>query len=515
MKRKKLIYVFAAIAAYFLLLFVLITTEKNAPGASITGIGPAIWYSLTTLTTVGYGDMYPVTACGRLIGALFQILSIGLLVVIITAMVSLVRGKLLPLVLLTFRRRRHWFIFAQTNLRSRLIADAIARENKKAVILFCDDGSDHDLLLPFTCIAQTPVQLIAFQKGRGSATVFALSDDPSENDRLADALKDAPCQVCVMTGYEPDRLSDKLVLFNPYDICARLYWAAYPVTSPDEVIVLVGDGKYSQAMLEQALIFNVIAPDQHLTYHVIGDFSVFKRNHPYLDQAFTRIDQLIFHEGSWNEDLDILKDADRIIFCHDDPARSMEELTQLKRYCPSKAVIYVRGAAPLDGFTAFGSPQTLYRPEYVLRSDLYQMAIRLHRIYQDSVDNAPGWESLSGFLRRSNLASADHLLMKVRILLNDAAGETEAGSVLPSRDILNRAAKAYRMLGDEDLETCRRIEHERWMRFHLMNNWQYAPVRDNERRLHPLLCPYDELSLTDQLKDNYAWELIETLASEK
>ena len=510
MKRKKLIYVFAAIAAYFLLLFVLITTEKNAPGASITGIGPAIWYSLTTLTTVGYGDMYPVTACGRLIGALFQILSIGLLVAIITAMVSLVRGKLLPLVLLTFRRRRHWFIFAQTNLRSRLIADAIARENKKAVILFCDDGSDQEPLTAGTLIALTPAQLLAYQKGQGTATVFALSDDQSANDRLADVLKDAPCRECAMTEYEPDRLSDQLILFNPYDICARLYWASYPITSPDEVIVLIGDGKYSQALLEQALTFNVIAPDQHLIYHVIGDLSDFRRNHPYLDQAFASIDQLYVHEGSWNQDLELLKGADRIIFCHDDPARSMEELTQLKRYCPAKAALYVRGAAPLEGFTAFGSPETIYRPEYVLRPDLCQMAIRLHRIYQDSVAGAPGWEDLSGFLRRSNLASADHLLMKIRFLLNDV-NSTGPGTILPSQDTLKRAAQAYRTLDGKGLDRCRRIEHERWVRFHLMNNWQYAPIRDNGSRLHPLLRPYDELSLTDQLKDNYAWELIEQL----
>ena len=44
-----------------------------------------------------------------------------------------------------------------------------------------------------------------------------------------------------------------------------------------------------------------------------------------------------------------------------------------------------------------------------------------------------------------------------------------------------------------------------------MNNWQYAEKRDNARRLHHLLLPYDQLSLTDQLKDNYAWELIEKL----
>jgi hypothetical protein len=53
----------------------------------------------------------------------------------------------------------------------------------------------------------------------------------------------------------------------------------------------------------------------------------------------------------------------------------------------------------------------------------------------------------------------------------------------------------------------------RWMRFHLMNGWQYAPVRDNARRRHPSLRPFSELTLEDQAKDDYGWELIGTLAN--
>lgn len=511
MKRKKLIYAVIAAALYFLLLFLLTNAEQGSPDASITGIGPAVWYSLTTLTTVGYGDMYPVTVPGRLIGALFQILSIGVLVAIITAMFSLIRSKLLPLAYLMFKRRSHWFIFAQTNLRSRLIADGLAGEVRDAVILFSDDGSDHEIFSVGTGIALTPMQLVAYQKGKGPATVFAMSDDQTENDRLADDLKNAPCRVCVLTDYEPDRLSDRVILVNPYDICARLYWNTYPLTSPSEVIVLIGEGKYAEALLEQALVFNIIAPDQNIAYHVIGDFDDFRRNHPYLDQAFSACDQITFHKTPWNEDFGLLRDADRIIFCHDDTEVSMDEVTQLKRYCPAKAVLYVRGSVPLDGITAFGSLAAIYQPGYVLRSELYQMAIRLHRIYQDSVADAPGWEDLSGFLRRSNLASADHLMMKVRILLDLAEKNDESGASPLSPDALAKAARVYRNLDGAALDRCRRIEHERWMRFHLMNNWQYAPVRDNESRLHPLLLPYDELSLKDQLKDNYAWELIEKL----
>lgn len=55
------------------------------------------------------------------------------------------------------------------------------------------------------------------------------------------------------------------------------------------------------------------------------------------------------------------------------------------------------------------------------------------------------------------------------------------------------------------------IPDDRWVRFHAMYNWRYAAVRDNARRLHPLMLSFDELSLADQAKDDYAWELISSL----
>jgi voltage-gated potassium channel len=43
--------------------------ERDAPDASITSFGEAAWWVLTTITTVGYGDRYPVTTEGRLVAA--------------------------------------------------------------------------------------------------------------------------------------------------------------------------------------------------------------------------------------------------------------------------------------------------------------------------------------------------------------------------------------------------------------------------------------------------------------
>ena len=49
-------------------------------------------------------------------------------------------------------------------------------------------------------------------------------------------------------------------------------------------------------------------------------------------------------------------------------------------------------------------------------------------------------------------------------------------------------------------------EHVRWMRYHIMNNWRYAPVRSNEKKQHPLLVPFQQLDLENQLKDEAAWK---------
>jgi len=53
--------------------------ERDAPGALITSYGDALWWAATTVTTVGYGDLYPVTVTGRLVAVGLMIAGIGLL----------------------------------------------------------------------------------------------------------------------------------------------------------------------------------------------------------------------------------------------------------------------------------------------------------------------------------------------------------------------------------------------------------------------------------------------------
>lgn len=56
--------------------------ERGNPDANITSFADALWWTLTTITTVGYGDLYPTTMEGRLVAGALMIGGIALLGVI-------------------------------------------------------------------------------------------------------------------------------------------------------------------------------------------------------------------------------------------------------------------------------------------------------------------------------------------------------------------------------------------------------------------------------------------------
>lgn len=62
--------------------------ERNAPGATITTFGDALWWTMTTITTVGYGDYSPVTGQGKLIAAGLMIAGIAMLGVVTGSIAS-------------------------------------------------------------------------------------------------------------------------------------------------------------------------------------------------------------------------------------------------------------------------------------------------------------------------------------------------------------------------------------------------------------------------------------------
>jgi len=68
-----------AIFVWFIAGLAITQAERGAPGANIETVGDGWWWSFMTMATVGFGDRYPVTLEGRIIGALIVISGLALL----------------------------------------------------------------------------------------------------------------------------------------------------------------------------------------------------------------------------------------------------------------------------------------------------------------------------------------------------------------------------------------------------------------------------------------------------
>ena len=114
-----------ALGIYLGLLLLLVTAESDAPGASIHSFGDALWFSLITMTTVGYGDLSPVTAMGRLLGTVFALCSIGILTALIGVGLRLIGGEFIPRRRLRLGRRRSWYAFFEESPEAAALAEAL------------------------------------------------------------------------------------------------------------------------------------------------------------------------------------------------------------------------------------------------------------------------------------------------------------------------------------------------------------------------------------------------------
>lgn len=56
----------------------MLALEQYAPGANITSASDALWYTIVTISTVGYGDRFPVTDAGRLWGSFIIVVGVGI-----------------------------------------------------------------------------------------------------------------------------------------------------------------------------------------------------------------------------------------------------------------------------------------------------------------------------------------------------------------------------------------------------------------------------------------------------
>lgn len=145
-------------------------------------------------------------------------------------------------------------------------------------------------------------------------------------------------------------------------------------------------------------------------------------------------------------------------------------------------------------------------PTRLLDGDDDALAMVIHDHYRDSIE-AQGrdplseaasqlWSRLAESYRDASRHQADHLWAK--LALTDCRALSE--------DLVESFAFTA-----PEVERLAVIEHARWAADRWLDGWTYAPVRDNARKHHPQLVPYQELSWAMQDLDRFAVRLAPAL----
>ena len=74
--------VLSAVLLMWIAAVAILGVEREAPGTNISSFGDALWWALVTTTTVGYGDLFPVTLAGRVVAGGLMVLGISLIGVV-------------------------------------------------------------------------------------------------------------------------------------------------------------------------------------------------------------------------------------------------------------------------------------------------------------------------------------------------------------------------------------------------------------------------------------------------
>jgi len=66
--------------------FVIFSVESQHPDSQIDSMLDAVWWTVATVTTVGYGDIVPVTDTGKIVAIFFMFFGIGVLAIFLSVL---------------------------------------------------------------------------------------------------------------------------------------------------------------------------------------------------------------------------------------------------------------------------------------------------------------------------------------------------------------------------------------------------------------------------------------------
>jgi len=135
-RTRNLLIILAAVVIYVLIAYILFLVEGRAKEPNIKSFGDSLWYSIITLTTIGYGDRFPITILGRIISLFFVLGSIGILGYVISQ-ISLKINKFMEDRKLGYHgtKMQDHVILINWNSFARQILSEIVNAEKTAVVI--------------------------------------------------------------------------------------------------------------------------------------------------------------------------------------------------------------------------------------------------------------------------------------------------------------------------------------------------------------------------------------------
>lgn len=171
------------------------------------------------------------------------------------------------------------------------------------------------------------------------------------------------------------------------------------------------------------------------------------------------------------------------------------------------------GPAAIGGLTTFGIADNVLRPDLLLRGtnetlarakhEQYVRAERARGVAPEQNPSIAPWSELPESLKESNRAFADRAARTL---------EAIGWGLVP--DPLADPASVTLTLPPDRLEARARVEHDEWCEALVRDGWRRGPVKDAERREHPLLVPWTELDEAERDKDREAVAAIPTMLAE-